>query len=122
MAERGPITSSSQWELHAHDGPPCTSTTSGYVLPGTSSLGNISQPCTRVVPFIQCTLRISPHAALTPAFRLVSRFQLPIGPTQTSGGALPDWRTTAVIDPSREKAASGTHASLVVPSSSSPVP
>src|SRR5882672_1980444 len=54
-------------------------------------------------------------------FRFVSCFQWPGGPAQTSGGVVPDWRATAVREASRENDAPGTQASLVVPSSSSPV-
>src|SRR5579872_730594 len=39
-----------------------------------------------------------------PALSVVSCFQLPIGPAQSSGGAVGDCRTTADIDPSRESA------------------
>src|ERR1700674_5076531 len=115
------MTPSSQCEVHAHDGPPCTLTTRGYFLPGAKSLGSSSHPCTRVVPLFQCTLRISPQAGCTALFKLVSRFQPPIGPAQTSGGELANWRTTAVTDPSWENEPPGTQAALVVAASSSPV-
>src|ERR1700734_1397370 len=97
-------------ETHAEDGPPWTVTTSGYFFSGEKSLGSINHPCTRVLPFIQFTLRISPHAGLTSALRVVSCFQLPIGPAQTSGGVLPDWRTMAVIKLSPADDALDAHA------------
>src|SRR5271169_2690099 len=92
--------------MHADDGPPCTLTTSGYVLPdvlpGAKFLGSISQPCTRVLPFCQWILRFAPHDGSRPSFRCVICFQVPIAPAQTSGGVLADWRVTAVTVPSRE--------------------
>src|SRR6202453_1242950 len=87
----------SQREPQAADGPPCTFTISGYFFCGSKSLGNISQPCTRVVPFIQWILRISPHAGFIAAFSVVSCFHCPIGPAQISDGTFADWRTIATV-------------------------
>src|ERR1700745_1115361 len=98
MADWAPIPRAFQPDMQAADGPPCTFTMSGYFLLESKFLGSSSQPCTRVAPFIQCTFFTSPHAAFISAFRLVSCFQLPIGPAHTSGGALEDWRTIAVIN------------------------
>src|SRR5580698_8828914 len=107
--------------MHAADGPPCTVTTSGYFFPESTSLGSISHPCTRVLPFIQCTFRISPHAGLISAFKLVSCFQAPIAPAQTSGGVLADCRTTAVINPWPVKDSPAAHSPPSGPAPSSPV-
>src|ERR1700686_3205504 len=85
------------------EGPPCTFTISGYFLPGSKPLGSISQPSSFVVPLVQWKLRISPHAGFTSALIVVNCFQLPIGPTHTSDGALADWRITTLTDPSRDR-------------------
>src|ERR1700676_1502777 len=108
-------------DMQAADGPPCTVTISGYFLPASKSLGSITHPCTRIVPLFQCTLRISPHAGLTSALRLVSCFQLPMGPAQASGGVLADCRTIAVINLSPVNERPGTQASPEGVAVSSPV-
>src|SRR5258708_5491106 len=93
----------------------------GYVLPGAKSLGSISQPCTRVAPFIQFTLRISPHAGLISSLSLVTCIHLPIGPNHTSGGALGDCRTTALIGFSPAEELARTQESPSAAADSSPV-
>src|ERR1700747_3544608 len=67
-------------------------------------MGSISQPCSCNFPFVQWKFTISPHAGLIPELRVVSCFQFPIGPAQSSGGVLGDCRLTAETDPSRERA------------------
>src|SRR5262245_293223 len=62
----------------------------------------MSQPCTSSPSFFQARLLASPQGGVRPAFARLSCVQLPIGPTQTSGGVANDWRTTAVVFPSRE--------------------
>src|SRR5580698_6176503 len=94
---------------------------SGYAFPEAKSFGSINHPCTRVLPFIQCTWRISPHAGLIAAFRLVSCFHLPMGPAQTSGGVLADCRTIAVTDLTSANAMPGVQAAPTGAATSSPV-
>src|ERR1700733_13148382 len=53
-----------------------------------------------MLPFIQCTFFISPHAGFKSEFTCVSWVQFPIGPAHTSGGVLGDCRTIAVVIPS----------------------
>src|SRR5579863_6559882 len=89
---------SSQRDMQAAEGPPLTLTIRGYFLLESKSLGSINQPCTRVVPFVQWTLRISPQAGFNSALRVVICFQSPIGPVHTSGGALADCRARAVVN------------------------
>src|ERR1700685_317373 len=112
---------SSQRDMQAAEGPPCTLTTRGYFLVESKSFGSMSQPCTRVVPFIQCTLRISPQAGLMSEFRFVSCFQLPTGPAQSSGGVLADWRMTAVTTLSLAEDWGAAHALPEGAAASSPV-
>src|SRR5580693_2979431 len=77
----------------------------------------MSQPSSAVLPLVQWKLRISAHAGLAAALTVVNCFHRPIGPAQTSGGALADCRTTALTLPSAENEALG---SGVVPTASSP--
>src|ERR1700722_20185669 len=71
-----------------------------------------------MLSLFQWKLCASPQAGLIPTFKVVSCFHLPMGPAQTSGGVLADWRITAVTDASCEKDALGDGA---VPMNSSPV-
>src|SRR5580765_4698928 len=67
-------------------------------------MGSISQLSSFRFPFVQWKFTVSPHAGLIPALSVVSCFQFPIGPAQSSAGVLGDWRATAETDPSRERA------------------
>src|ERR1700746_3359155 len=104
MADCGPMICESHRARQEAEGPPCTLTMRGYVFPGEYLTGNINQPCSRRFPFVQWKFTISPHAGLTPALSIVSCFQFPIGPAQSSAGVLADCRMTADTDPSRESA------------------
>src|ERR1700722_13291225 len=121
IADKAPLSPSSQRDMQACAGPPCTLTTSGYFLSGVKSFGRVSHPCTRVSPLIQFTLRVSPHARLIPSLACVICCHLPIVPAQTSQGVPAACLTTATFAPSRENEAAGSHASLAVPTTSSPV-
>src|SRR5258707_1216161 len=86
-------------------GPPCTSTTMGYLFAasffaGSKLAGYSSQPCRLKPSFCQWMLLASPHAGLRAAFRKVICFHSPIGPAQISGGFARDWRITAAVLPS----------------------
>src|SRR3984957_4506629 len=121
IADKAPFSPSSQRDMQACAGPPCTLTTSGYFLSGVKSLGQVSHPCTRVFPFIQFTVRVSPHPRLFPSFTCVICCHFQMVPAQTSEGVPAACRTMVTFDPSRENEAAGSHASLAVPITSSPV-